>query len=119
MTGLALVSHYVPHADIAFDSVVHIMRDVNRGWILRLAHANGASLFFVCIYVHIGRGMYYGSYLNQAGWNVGVIIFFLTMAIAFIGYVLPWGQMSYWGARVITNLFSVIPFVGKRVVEWL
>nr|YP_010884213.1 cytochrome b [Pila globosa]WIW42431.1 cytochrome b [Pila globosa] len=118
-TGLFLAMHYIPHVDLAFASVDHIMRDVNYGWLLRVIHANGASLFFICLYMHIGRGLYYGSYFFIHTWNIGVILFALTMATAFLGYVLPWGQMSFWGATVITNLFSAIPYVGKMLVEWM
>nr|WHM51691.1 cytochrome b [Orthognathotermes sp. n.] len=118
-TGLFLAMHYCPNIDTAFSSVSHICRDVNYGWLLRTTHANGASLFFVCIYLHTGRNMYYGSYNFMHTWSVGVMILFLTMATAFVGYVLPWGQMSFWGATVITNLLSAIPYVGKEVVEWV
>jgi len=121
VTGIFLAMHYIPHIDYAFDSVEHIMRDVNNGWLIRYAHANGASMFFIVVYCHIFRGLYYGSYIYPRGllWCSGVIIFFLMMATAFMGYVLPWGQMSFWGATVITNLFSAIPVVGKYIVEWL
>nr|AJY78505.1 cytochrome b [Cucullaea labiata] len=119
VTGLILVCHYVPHADMAFDSVVHIMRDVSNGWLVRLVHANGASMFFVCMYVHIGRGLYYGSYLSHMAWNVGVVMLVVAMAVAFMGYVLPWGQMSFWGASVITSLFSAVPYIGEMLVHWL
>lgn len=121
ITGIFLAMHYIPHIDHAFDSVEHIMRDVNNGWLIRYAHANGASMFFIVVYCHIFRGLYYGSYIYPRGllWCSGVIIFFLMMATAFMGYVLPWGQMSFWGATVITNLFSAIPFIGKYIVEWL
>lgn len=121
VTGIFLAMHYIPHIDYAFDSVEHIMRDVNNGWLIRYAHANGASMFFIVVYCHIFRGLYYGSYIYPRGllWCSGVIIFFLMMATAFMGYVLPWGQMSFWGATVITNLFSAIPIVGKYIVEWL
>nr|AQP30364.1 cytochrome b [Nasutitermes sp. SC TB-2017] len=118
-TGLFLAMHYCPNIDAAFSSVSHICRDVNYGWLLRTLHANGASLFFVCIYLHTGRNMYYGSYNFMHTWSVGVAILFLTMATAFMGYVLPWGQMSFWGATVITNLLSAIPYVGKEVVQWV
>nr|WMY24207.1 cytochrome b [nr. Quasitermes sp.] len=118
-TGLFLAMHYCPNAEMAFSSVSHICRDVNYGWLLRTLHANGASLFFVCIYLHTGRNMYYGSYNFMHTWSVGVAILLLTMATAFMGYVLPWGQMSFWGATVITNLLSAIPYVGKEVVEWV
>ena len=121
LTGVFLAMHYTPHIDFAFNSVEHIMRDVSGGWILRYAHANGASMFFIVVYCHIFRGLYYGSYIQPRGllWVSGVVIFLLMMATAFMGYVLPWGQMSFWGATVITNLFSAIPFVGGSIVEWL
>nr|YP_009307945.1 cytochrome b [Eusyllis blomstrandi]AOR87118.1 cytochrome b [Eusyllis blomstrandi] len=119
ITGLLLTMSYSPHVDLAFSSVAHITRDVNYGWMLRNLHANGASAFFLCIYLHVGRGMYYGSYFLMETWNIGVIILILTMATAFMGYLLPWGQMSFWGATVITNLFSAIPYIGKLLVEWL
>nr|YP_009655020.1 cytochrome b [Rhyzopertha dominica]QCI56367.1 cytochrome b [Rhyzopertha dominica] len=119
ITGLFLTMHYTPNTEMAFNSVVHICRDVNYGWMIRTIHANGASMFFICIYMHIGRGLYYGSYKLIHTWMVGVIILFLIMATAFLGYVLPWGQMSFWGATVITNLLSAIPYVGKMIVEWL
>nr|YP_008082894.1 cytochrome b [Paralithodes brevipes]BAN29000.1 cytochrome b [Paralithodes brevipes] len=119
MTGLFLSMHYTAHVDLAFSSVAHIHRDVNYGWLIRSLHANGASFFFVCLYLHIGRGIYYGSYMNIPAWLVGVIILFLVMATAFLGYVLPWGQMSFWGATVITNLFSAIPYVGTYLVNWI
>nr|QHD48044.1 cytochrome b [Leptalpheus forceps] len=118
-TGLFLAMHYTPHIDLAFSSVSHICRDVNYGWLLRTIHANGASFFFICLYAHIGRGIYYGSYLYLHTWSVGVIILFMVMATAFLGYVLPWGQMSFWGATVITNLFSAIPYVGTDLVQWI
>jgi quinol-cytochrome oxidoreductase complex cytochrome b subunit len=121
LTGIFLAMHYTPHIDLAFNSVEHIMRDVNNGWLMRYIHANGASFFFIVVYVHIFRGLYYGSYITprEALWCSGVIIFILMMATAFMGYVLPWGQMSFWGATVITNLFSAIPLVGKDIVDWL
>lgn len=121
ITGIFLAMHYTPHIDYAFLSVEHIMTDVNNGWLIRYAHANGASMFFIVVYCHIFRGLYYGSYIHPRGglWASGVIIFLLMMATAFMGYVLPWGQMSFWGATVITNLFSAIPFVGQSIVEWL
>lgn len=119
LTGLFLAIHYVPHVDLAFRSVIHIMRDVNYGWILRTVHANGASFFFICLYLHVGRGLYYSSYLYIHTWNIGVILLFLTIGTAFLGYVLPWGQISFWGATVITNLLSAIPYIGKRLVEWV
>jgi len=119
LTGLFLSIHYVPNIEIAFSSVSHISRDVNYGWILRSIHANGASIFFLFLYLHVGRGIYYGSYNLTETWNIGVILFILTIATAFIGYVLPWGQISFWGATVITNLFSAIPYIGKTLVEWM
>jgi ubiquinol-cytochrome c reductase cytochrome b/c1 subunit len=121
VTGIVLAMHYTPHADMAFASVEHIMRDVHYGWLMRYLHANGASLFFVAVYIHMFKGMYYGSYKapREVLWILGVIILLLMMGTAFMGYVLPWGQMSYWGATVITNLFSVIPVVGDLVVSFL
>ena len=121
LTGIFLAMHYIPEINHAFYSVEHIMRDVNYGWLLRYLHANGASFFFIAVYTHIFRGLYYGSYLypRQTLWCSGMVIFFLMMATAFMGYVLPWGQMSFWGATVITNLFSAIPVVGSLIVEWL
>nr|AVE15549.1 cytochrome b [Mantidae JZ-2017] len=119
MTGLFLAMHYSAHIDLAFLSVNHICRDVNYGWLLRVFHANGASMFFICIYFHIGRGMYYGSYKFYYTWMIGVLILFLVMATAFMGYVLPWGQMSFWGATVITNLLSAIPYLGVELVQWV
>ena len=121
LTGVFLAMHYTPHIDLAFSSVEHIMRDVNNGWLMRYMHANGASMFFIVVYSHIFRGLYYGSYMHPREhlWCSGVLIFILMMATAFMGYVLPWGQMSFWGATVITNLFSAIPFIGGAVVEWL
>lgn len=119
LTGLFLAIHYTAHIDLAFRSVIHISRDVSYGWLLRALHANGASWFFICLYFHIGRGIYYGSYLYQHTWNIGVILLFLTMGTAFLGYVLPWGQMSFWGATVITNLLSAVPYIGKILVEWV
>jgi len=118
-TGIFLAMHYCADVSLAFASVDHIMRDVNYGFLLRYFHANGASMFFLCLYFHIGRGLYYGSYAKVEVWNVGVVIFILTMATAFIGYVLPWGQMSFWGATVITNLLSAIPYIGTDVVQWV
>ena len=113
--------HYTPQVDMAFNSVEHIMRDVNYGWLLRYLHMNGASMFFVAVYVHMFRGMFYGSYKapREVLWMIGVIIYLIMMATAFMGYVLPWGQMSFWGAKVITNLFSAIPFVGPSITTWL
>ena len=121
LTGIVLVMHYTPHVDYAFNSVEHIMRDVNWGWMLRYTHANGASMFFVAVYIHMLRGLYYGSYKapREVLWILGVIIYLLMMATGFMGYVLPWGQMSFWGATVITNLFSAIPLVGESITTWL
>nr|ASY98260.1 cytochrome b [Pseudogalepsus sp. JZ-2017] len=119
LTGLFLAMHYSAHIDLAFTSIAHICRDVNYGWLLRTLHANGASMFFICIYLHIGRGLYYGSYKFFYTWMVGVVILFLVMATAFMGYVLPWGQMSFWGATVITNLLSAIPYLGIELVQWV
>nr|APX40172.1 cytochrome b [Cryptocephalus moraei] len=119
ITGLFLAMHYCPNIELAFSSISHICRDVNYGWLIRTLHANGASLFFVCLYIHIGRGMYYSSYNLTLTWMSGVTIFFMVMATAFLGYVLPWGQMSFWGATVITNLVSAIPYSGSSIVQWL
>ncbi|MDB5594451.1 MAG: cytochrome b [Hyphomicrobiales bacterium] len=121
VTGVVLAMHYVPDTRMAFDSVESIMRDVNYGWLLRYLHANGASMFFIAVYIHIFRGLYYGSYKapREVLWLLGVIIFLLMMATAFMGFVLPWGQMSFWGATVITNLFSAIPLVGNSITTWL
>nr|YP_010564752.1 cytochrome b [Volucella liupanshanensis]UZA61155.1 cytochrome b [Volucella liupanshanensis] len=119
LTGLFLAMHYTADITMAFDSVNHICRNVNYGWLLRTLHANGASFFFICIYLHVGRGMYYGSYLFTLTWLSGTIILFLVMATAFMGYVLPWGQMSFWGATVITNLLSAIPYLGTNLVQWI
>jgi len=121
ITGIVLVMHYTPHVDYAFQSVEHIMRDVNWGWLMRYTHANGASMFFIAVYIHMLRGLYYGSYKapREVLWILGVVIFLLMMATAFMGYVLPWGQMSFWGATVITNLFSAIPLVGESITTWL
>nr|YP_009679990.1 cytochrome b [Dentex angolensis]QDM39477.1 cytochrome b [Dentex angolensis] len=119
LTGLFLAMHYTSDIATAFSSVAHICRDVNYGWLIRNLHANGASFFFICIYLHIGRGLYYGSYLYKETWNIGVVLLLLVMATAFVGYVLPWGQMSFWGATVITNLFSAVPYVGGTLVQWI
>lgn len=121
ITGISLAMHYTPHIDLAFTSVDHIMRDIEYGWLLRYMHANGASLFFMVVYAHIFRGLYYGSYVHprQDVWWIGCTIYVVMMAVAFLGYVLPWGQMSFWGATVITNFFSIIPFFGTDVVEWI
>nr|WNH42190.1 cytochrome b [Neoperla coffea] len=119
ITGLFLAMHYTAHIDLAFNSVAHICRDVNYGWLLRTLHANGASFFFICLYLHTGRGIYYGSFLFMHTWMIGVIILFLVMGTAFMGYVLPWGQMSFWGATVITNLLSAVPYLGIDLVQWV
>ena len=121
VTGLVLAMHYIAHADMAFQSVEHIMRNVNYGWLIRYIHANGASMFFLAVYIHIFRSLFYGSYKSprEIIWIIGIIIYLLMMAAAFLGYVLPWGQMSFWGATVITNLFSAIPLVGEGIVTWL
>nr|YP_010043013.1 cytochrome b [Dineutus mellyi]QPC56773.1 cytochrome b [Dineutus mellyi] len=119
ITGLFLAMHYTANIDMAFNSVSHICRDVNYGWLMRTLHANGASFFFICIYIHIGRGMYYGSYKFMHTWMVGVLILFIVMGTAFMGYVLPWGQMSFWGATVITNLLSAVPYLGTMLVQWV
>nr|ASU92827.1 cytochrome b [Proechimys guyannensis] len=119
ITGLFLAMHYTADTTTAFSSVTHICRDVNYGWLIRYAHANGASMFFIFLYFHIGRGIYYGSYTFMETWNIGVILLFAVMATAFMGYVLPWGQMSFWGATVITNLLSAIPYIGPSLVEWI
>ena len=121
VTGLVLAMHYIAHADLAFESVEHIMRNVNYGWLIRYVHANGASMFFLAVYIHIFRALYYGSYKSprEVIWIIGMIIYFLMMATAFLGYVLPWGQMSFWGATVITNLFSAIPLIGENITHWL
>ena len=121
ITGIVLAMHYVPHIDYAFASVERIDRDVNFGWLLRNIHANGASMFFLAVYLHMLRGLYYGSYKapRELLWILGVVIYLLMMAAAFLGYVLPWGQMSYWGAMVITNLFGALPLIGTPITEWL
>jgi len=121
VTGVVLAMHYTPNADLAFDSVERIMRDVNYGWMLRYIHATGASMFFAIVYIHLFRGLYYGSYKypRELLWILGVVILVLMIATAFMGYVLPWGQMSYWAATVITNLFSAIPLVGNKIVTLL
>nr|ACX30255.1 cytochrome b [Cacajao calvus ucayalii] len=119
ITGLFLAMHYTSDSSTAFSSVAHITRDVNYGWMVRYLHANGASLFFMCLFLHIGRGMYYGSFLFLNTWNIGIILLLTTMATAFMGYVLPWGQMSFWGATVITNLLSAIPYIGPDLVQWI
>jgi quinol-cytochrome oxidoreductase complex cytochrome b subunit len=119
VTGVLLAMHYTPQIDWAFSSIEHIMRDINYGWLIRYLHANGASLFFVITYIHIARGIYFRSYRKTVLWYSGIVLFLLMMATAFLGYVLPWGQMSFWGATVITNLFSAIPLVGESVTKWL
>nr|AAB05581.1 cytochrome b [Sciurus aberti]AAB05582.1 cytochrome b [Sciurus aberti]AAB05583.1 cytochrome b [Sciurus aberti] len=119
LTGLFLAMHYTSDTMTAFSSVTHICRDVNYGWLIRYMHANGASMFFICLFLHVGRGLYYGSYTYFETWNIGVILLFAVMATAFMGYVLPWGQMSFWGATVITNLLSAIPYIGTTLVEWI
>jgi ubiquinol-cytochrome c reductase cytochrome b subunit len=121
VTGIFLAMHYSPHVDLAFASVEHIMRDVPNGWLLRYLHANGASFMFICLYIHMFRGLYFGSYSHPREhlWCSGVVIFIVTILVGFIGYVIPWGQMSYWGATVITNLVSAVPFVGESIVQWI
>nr|ARH54544.1 cytochrome b [Ontholestes tessellatus] len=119
ITGIFLAMHYTANVELAFNSVAHICRDVNYGWFIRTLHANGASFFFICLYLHVGRGIYYSSYYLTLTWTVGVLILFIVMATAFLGYVLPWGQMSFWGATVITNLVSAIPYLGTDIVQWL
>ena len=118
-TGLFLAIHYAGDIRLAFSSVRHICRDVNYGWALRIFHANGARIFFVCLYLHLGRGLYYGSYLFIHTWAVGIVLLLLVIASAFFGYVLPWGQISFWGATVITNLFSAFPYFGRDLVIWI
>nr|QKN98984.1 cytochrome b [Mileewa ponta] len=119
ITGLFLSMHYTANIEMAFNSISHISRDVNYGWLMRSLHSNGASLFFICMYLHTGRGMYYGSYKFLKTWFMGIIIMLATMATAFLGYVLPWGQMSFWGATVITNLLSAMPYIGFMLVKWI
>lgn len=119
ISGLFLAIHYCPNIDLAFNRLSHICRDVNYGWIIRIIHSNGASFFFICLYIHIGRGIYYRSFHLTETWLIGVTIFFLVIATAFLGYVLPWGQISFWGATVITNLVSAIPYLGTSIVQWL
>nr|AOC32702.1 cytochrome b [Xenophysogobio boulengeri] len=119
LTGLFLAMHYTSDISTAFSSVAHICRDVNYGWLIRNLHANGASFFFICIYMHVARGLYYGSYLYKETWNIGVVLLLLVMMTAFVGYVLPWGQMSFWGATVITNLLSAVPYMGNTLVQWI
>nr|YP_009003612.1 cytochrome b [Praslinia cooperi]AGZ19095.1 cytochrome b [Praslinia cooperi] len=119
LTGLFLAMHYTADTSLAFSSIAHICRDVNYGWLMRNMHANGASFFFICIYLHVGRGIYYGSYMYKETWNIGTMLLLLVMATAFVGYVLPWGQMSFWGATVITNLLSAVPYIGNTLVQWI
>uniref|UniRef100_A0AAU8HP01 Cytochrome b n=1 Tax=Silax daleus TaxID=3230861 RepID=A0AAU8HP01_9ECHI len=119
VTGIFLAMHFTADINMAFSSVAHICRDVNYGWLLRNIHANGGSLFFMCMYIHIGRGLYYGSYVNEMTWNIGVVLFLLSILTAFFGYVLPWGQMSFWAATVITNLVTAVPYVGLEIVQWI
>nr|YP_010586145.1 cytochrome b [Dolophilodes bellatulus]UZZ43894.1 cytochrome b [Dolophilodes bellatulus] len=119
ITGIFLSMHYTPHVNLAFDSINHIYRNVNYGWLIQTLHMNGASFFFICIYLHIGRNIYYESFMNLYTWMVGILILFMTMGTAFMGYVLPWGQMSFWGATVITNLVSAIPYLGQDMVQWI
>lgn len=119
ITGLFLTIHYCANIELAFNRVAHICRNVNYGWLIRTLHANGASIFFICLYFHIGRGIYYRSFNLKETWIIGVTILFLIIATAFLGYVLPWGQISFWGATVITNLLSAIPYLGKIIVEWI
>nr|QLY89673.1 cytochrome b [Brachycentrus subnubilus] len=119
LTGLFLTMNYIPNVEMAFSSVDHIYRNINYGWLIRIIHTNGASFFFICLYIHIGRGIYYESFLFKFTWMVGIIIFLLCMMTAFMGYVLPWGQMSFWGATVITNLLSAFPYIGTDLVQWI
>nr|AXP84525.1 cytochrome b [Perumytilus purpuratus] len=119
VSGFMLSFYYIPHADMAYDSVIYIIRNVHKGWMIRNIHANGASVFFMCIYVHISRGLYYGSYLDKGVWNVGVVLYLMLMAESFLGYVLPWGQMSYWGAVVITSMLTAVPYIGGSIVEYV
>nr|AYE84573.1 cytochrome b [Encarsia formosa] len=119
ISGFFLSMHYVPNIEMAFYSIIHIIQDVNYGWLFRLIHMNGASMFFICMFIHTGRGLYYNSFILTHTWLIGVMIMLLTMSTAFMGYVLPWGQMSFWGATVITNLLSAIPYIGDMIVKWL
>nr|YP_010411923.1 cytochrome b [Notostomum cyclostomum]URP31057.1 cytochrome b [Notostomum cyclostomum] len=119
MTGIFLSMHYTPNIEMAFSSVIHITRDVNYGWLMRYIHANGASMMFLFLYLHVGRSLYYSSYKMEMVWMVGITLYIITMATAFMGYVLPWGQMSFWGATVITNLMSTIPYIGDQLVQWI
>nr|YP_010735818.1 cytochrome b [Erianthus versicolor]WEL32781.1 cytochrome b [Erianthus versicolor] len=118
-TGMMLSMHYSPSVETAFNSVMHICRNVNNGWMMKYIHTNGASFFFICMYLHVGRGLYYNSFMLKYTWIIGVMIMMTTMATAFVGYVLPWGQMSFWGATVITNLMSAIPYMGNEIVQWV
>nr|AZL93410.1 cytochrome b [Habroteleia persimilis] len=119
ITGMFLSFHYSPNINLAFNSIIHMNHNLNFGWLIHYLHMNGASMFFFCIYIHIGRNMYYNTYFNKLTWISGIIIIMLLMGTAFIGYVLPWGQMSYWGATVITNLLSAIPYIGTKIVNWI
>lgn len=119
LTGFILTIHYIPNINYAFNRIIHIIQDVNNGWILRLIHINGASIFFICLFLHIGRNIYYNSYIFYKTWNIGIVIFLTTIGTAFLGYVLPWGQISFWGATVITNLVSATPYLGDTIVKWL
>lgn len=118
-TGVFLAIHYIADSSAAFSAVAHICTEVNYGWLIRNVHANGASIFFICLYIHIARGLYYGSYINKGTWYTGVIILLLVITTAFVGYILPWGQISYWGATVISNLFSAIPLFGESIIQWI
>lgn len=117
LSGVILATRFSGHSDVSFDSVIMIYQDSNYGWLIRLVHSTGASFFFLFIYLHIGRGIYYGSYVYSETWNIGVIIYLILIGTAFLGYVLPWGQMSYWAATVITNLLSALPYLGPSLVE--
>jgi len=119
LRGLILTIHYTPNILISFDRIIHIINDVNYGWLIRLIHINGASIFFICLFIHIGRGLYYNSFIIKKTWLMGVVIFLIIISTAFLGYVLPWGQISFWGATVITNLISAIPYLGDIIVKWL
>lgn len=119
ITGFFLSIHYTANINLAFNRIIHIIQDVNYGWLIRLIHINGASIFFICIFLHIGRNLYFNSFKLFKTWNIGTIILLITIGTAFIGYVLPWGQISFWGATVITNLVSAIPYIGNIIVEWL
>lgn len=119
ISGFILTIHYTPNINYAFNRIIHIIQDVNYGWIIRLIHINGASIFFICIFIHIGRNLYYNSFILLKTWIIGILIFLITIGTAFLGYVLPWGQISFWGATVITNLVSAIPYLGDSIVKWL